>query len=412
MKMFAAKGGLVALVAAAVVASTSVPARSEKKYGPGVSDTEIILGQTMAFSGPASAYSTIGKTEAAYFRMINERGGINGRKIQLIAYDDAYSPPKSVEQVRKLVESDNVLALFSVLGTPPNAAVQKYLNAKQIPQIFASTGATRFQDPKNYPWTIGYNPNYRSEGRIYAKYILDHHPDAKIGILYANDDLGKDYVAGVKEGLGDRASQIVGSLSYELTDPTIDSQVLRLKSMGVTVLLNIATPKFAAQAIKKAHEIDWRPVQFLTLNSNSVSGTLVPGGLEASKGIISVSYLKEPLDPALKDDPGLKEYVEFMAKYYPEGDKDSSFNAYGYSIAALMAQVLEKCGDDLTRENVMRQATSLKNVTTAMHQPGITISTSPTDYRVNKQFYMMRFNGERWEKFGEKIEDVAPPSSN
>ncbi|MGB3867791.1 MAG: ABC transporter substrate-binding protein [Xanthobacteraceae bacterium] len=393
-----------------IVGATS--ARAEKKYGPGVTDTEIVLGQTMAFSGPASAYSAIGKTEAAYFKMINDRGGINGRKITLIAYDDAYSPPKTVEQVRKLVESDNVLALFSVLGTPPNAAIQKYANTKKVPQVFASTGATRFQDPKNYPWTIGFNPNYQSEARVYAKYILENHPDAKIGILYANDDLGKDYVVGIKDGLGAKANQIVGALSYELSDPTIDSQIVRLKSIGADVFLNIATPKFAAQAIKKAHELNWNPVQFLTLNSISVSGTLIPGGLEASKGIISVSYLKEPLDPALKDDAGLKEYFEFMAKYYPEGDKDSAFNIYGYAITALMAKVIENCGDDLTRENLMRQATTLKNVTTPMHLPGITITTTPTDYRVNKQFYMMRFNGERWERFGEKIEDVVPQSSN
>ncbi|HWV97192.1 MAG TPA: ABC transporter substrate-binding protein [Xanthobacteraceae bacterium] len=397
--------GLTAASVVAVALSVS-PASAQKKYDTGASDTEIKIGQTVPFSGPASAYATIGKTQAAYFKMINDQGGVNGRKLNLIQYDDAYSPPKAVEQVRKLVEGDEVLLTFQIVGTPPNAAVQKYLNQKKVPQLFAATGATRFSDPKNFPWTMGFNPNYQSEGRIYGKYILANYPNAKIGILFQNDDLGRDYVTGLKEALGDKAkTMIVAEASYELTDPTIDSQIVKLKAAGADLLYDASTPKFAAQAIKKVADLGWKPVHILDINATSVGAVMKPAGLENSKGVISTNYGKDPLDPAWKDDAGMKKYFEFMAKYYPEGDKDSSFNTYGYSTAQLLVHVLKECGDNLTRENVMKQATSLKNVQLDLSLPGIVGSTSPTDYRVNKQLQMMKFDGERWELFGPIIVD-------
>ncbi|MBN8961448.1 MAG: ABC transporter substrate-binding protein [Rhizobiales bacterium] len=396
---------LTAASAIAIALSVS-PTYAQKKYDAGASDTEIKIGQTVPFSGPASAYATIGKTQAAYFKMINDQGGINGRKLNLIQYDDAYSPPKAVEQVRKLVEGDEVLLTFQIVGTPPNAAVQKYLNQKKVPQLFAATGATRFSDPKNFPWTMGFNPNYQSEGRIYGKYILATYPNAKIGILYQNDDLGRDYVTGLKEALGDKAkTMIVAETSYELTDPTIDSQIVKIKSAGADLLYDASTPKFAAQAIKKVADLGWKPVHILDINATSVGAVMKPAGLENSKGVISTNYGKDPLDPAWKDDAGMKKYFEFMAKYYPEGDKDSSFNTYGYSTAQLLVHVLKECGDNLTRDNVMKQATSLKNVQLDLSLPGIVGSTSPTDYRVNKQLQMMKFDGERWELFGPIIVD-------
>jgi len=384
-------------------------AHAQKKYDSGATDTEIKIGQTLPFSGPASAYASIGKTQAAYFNMINELGGVNGRKINLIQYDDGYSPPKAVEQVRKLVENDEVLFMFQMIGTPSNAAVQKYLNTKKVPQLFAATGASRFSDPKNYPWTLGFNPNYFVEGRIYGQYILKNYPEAKVGVLYQNDDLGRDYLNGVKSGLGDKAStMVVAEASYEVSDPTIDSQILKLKSAGADVLFSASTPKFAAQAIKKNAELGWKPVHILDINATSVGAVMQPAGLEASKGVISVNYGKDPLDPTWKDDPGMKKYFEFMAKYYPEGDKNSSFNSYGYGTAQLMVHVLKQCGDDLTRENVMKQATNLKNVQLDLALPGIVNNSTPNDYRVNKQLQMMRFNGERWEMFGPILEDAGP----
>jgi len=393
------------LVAVAVVFTGSA-AVAQKKYDPGASDTEIKVGQTMPYSGPASAYATIGKAQAAYMRMVNDHGGINGRKINLLSYDDGYNPSKTVEQVRRLVESDEVLLTFQILGTAPNAAVQKYLNAKHVPQLFAATGATRFTDPQHYPWTMGFNPNYRTEGRIYARYILDNYPTGKIGILYQNDDLGKDYVSGLKEGLGaSAASMIVADAAYEPTDPTVESQLVTLKTSGANVLYDITTPKFATQAIKKVAEMEWKPVHILTINSTSIGSVLVPAGLENSKGIVSVNYGKDPADPAWNDDAGMKRWRAFMDKYYPDGDKNSSFNTYGYGTAALLMEVLQKCGDDLTRENVMRQATNLKDVTGDLMLPGMSINTSPTDYRVNKQLQMMRFNGQHWELFGPIIVD-------
>ena len=399
----------LATATALTLALSVTAANAEKKYDPGASDTEIKVGQTMPFSGPASAYSSIGKTPAAYFKMINDQGGINGRKINLIQYDDAYSPPKAVEQIRKLVESDEVLLTFQIIGTPVNAAVQKYLNSKKVPQLFAATGASRFTDPKNFPWTMGFNPNYFVEGRIYGQYILKEHPNAKIGVLYQNDDLGKDYLNGLKAGLGDKAAKmIVTEASYEVSDPTVDSQILKIKDAGADLFFSATTPKQAAQAIKKIAEMNWHPVQIVDINATSVGAVLKPAGLDAAKGLISVNYGKEPLDPTWKDDAGLKKYFDFMAKYYPDGDKDSNFNTYGYSTAQLLVHVLQQCGDDLTRENVMKQATSLKGFATDTALPGIKATTSPTDYRVNKQLQMMKFNGERWELFGPILEDAGP----
>ena len=399
----------LATATALTLALSVSAANAQKKYDPGASDTEIKVGQTVPFSGPASAYATIGKTQAAYFKMINDQGGVNGRKINLIQYDDAYSPPKAVEQVRKLVESDEVLLTFQIVGTPSNAAVQKYLNSKKVPQLFAATGASKFTDPKNFPWTMGYNPNYFVEGRIYGQYILKQHPNAKVGVLYQNDDLGKDYLNGIKAGLGDKASKmIVTEASYEVSDPTVDSQILKIKDAGADLFFSATTPKQAAQAIKKIAELGWHPVQIVDINATSVGAVMKPAGLEASKGVISVNYGKDPLDPAWKDDPGMKKYFDFMAKYYPDGDKDSSFNTYGYGTAQLLVHVLQQCGDNLTRENVMKQAASLKDVTGDIALPGIKANTSATDYRVNKQLQMMKFNGERWELFGPIIEDTGP----
>jgi branched-chain amino acid transport system substrate-binding protein len=391
---------------ALAIALSASAAYAQKKYDSGASDTEIRIGQTVPFSGPASAYATIGKAQAAYIKMINDQGGVNGRKVNLIQYDDAYSPPKAVEQVRKLVESDEVLLTFQIIGTPSNAAVQKYLNAKKVPQLFAATGASKFTDPKNFPWTMGFNPNYFVEGRIYGQYILKNYPNAKVGVLYQNDDLGKDYLNGLKAGLGDKAAKmVVAEASYEVSDPTVDSQILKLKDAGADLFFSASTPKQAAQAIKKNAEIGWRPVHIVDINATSVGAVMQPAGLEAGKGVISVNYGKDPLDPAWKDDPGMKKYFDFMAKYYPEGDKNSNFNTYGYATTQLLIHVLQQCGDDLTRENVMKQAASLKDVTTDIALPGIKVNTSPTDYRVNKQLQMMKFNGERWELFGPILED-------
>ncbi|MCC8957903.1 ABC transporter substrate-binding protein [Bradyrhizobium sp. Pear77] len=382
---------------------------AQKKYDPGASDTEIKIGQTMPFSGPASAYASIGKTEAAYFRMINDQGGINGRKINLIQYDDAYSSPKAVEQVRKLIESDEVLLTFQIVGTPSNAAVQKYLNSRKVPQLFAAASALRFSDPKTFPWTMGYDPNNFVEGRIYGQYILKEHPNAKVGVLYQNDDFGKDYLNGIRAGLGDKAAtMMVAETSYEVSDPTVDSHVLRIKDAGADLFFIAATPKQAAQAIRKIAEMGWHPVRIVDMKATSVGSVLKPSGLENAKGLISTNYGKEPLDPQWKDDPGVKRYLAFMEKYYPDGDRSSNFNTYGYGAAQLLVHVLQQCGEDLTRENVMKQAASLKDVTGDLALPGIKINTSPTDYRLHKRLQMMRFDGERWDLFGPILEDAGP----
>jgi branched-chain amino acid transport system substrate-binding protein len=391
---------LLASIAGFAVA-VATPALAQKKYGPGASDTEIKIGNTNPYSGPASAYGVIGKTIDAYFKKVNAEGGINGRKITFISYDDAYSPPKTVEQARKLVESDEVLLLFQTLGTPSNTAIHKYMNSKKVPQLFVATGATKWGDPKNFPWTMGWQPNYQSEGRIYAEYLLKNHPNGKIGILFQNDDYGKDYVKGLKDGLGEKAkTMIVSELPYETSDPTVDSQIINLKASGADVFFNVTTPKFAAQAIKKAHEIGWQPVHLLNNVSNSVGSVLKPAGLEAAKGILSTGYLKDPTDPTWDNDAGKKEWLAFMDKYYPDGDKTSSFTAYGYSVAQTLAMVLKQCGDDLTRENVMKQAANLKNVQLPMALPGVLLNTSEKDFFPFEQMQMQKFNGERWELFG------------
>jgi len=387
--------------APSVLALAALPAYAQKKYDAGASDSEIKIGHTNPYSGPASSYGVIGKTETAFFTMINEKGGINGRKINFISYDDGYSPPKTVEQVRKLVESDGVLLLFNTLGTPTNTAIHKYINQKKVPHIFIASGATKWGDPKNFPWSIGWQPNYQSESQIYATYIKDKHPNAKIAVLYQNDDYGKDYLKGFKDGLGDKAgSMIVSEAPYETTDPTVDSQVVSLKSSGADLFFNITIPKFAAQAIKKAAEIGWKPVHILNSVSNSIGGVLQPAGFEASKDILSTFYLKDPIDPTWKDDSGYKEWLAFMDKYYPEGDKSDSVNAYAYTVAQTLMQVLKQCGDDLTRDSIMKQAASLKDLELPMLLPGIKVNTSATDFYPVKQMQMARFDGERWVLFG------------
>jgi branched-chain amino acid transport system substrate-binding protein len=388
-----------------LLAVSAHPAAAQKKYDPGASDTEIKVGNIMPYSGPLSAYALIGRTQAAFFRMINEQGGINGRKINFISYDDAFSPPKTVEQARKLVESDEVLLIFQSLGTPTNNAIQKYLDQKKVPQLFVATGATKFGDPKNFPWTIGWQPTYQTEGHIYARYILDNLPNGKIGILYQNDDSGRDYLKGLKDGLGAEASKrmIVAELPYDPSDPTVDSQVVALKTLGADIFFDEASPKFAAQAIRKAAEIGWKPTLFLASVSNSVGSVLKPAGLENSKGILSSAYLKDPTDPTWKNDPAIKQWSEFMDKYFPEGDKSSSFTVYAYATAQSFVQVIKQCGDELTRENVMKQATNLKNFEVGLLLPGIKINTSPNDYFPIEQMQMSRFNGEHSELFGTPI---------
>jgi branched-chain amino acid transport system substrate-binding protein len=393
------------LAAAAALVLSATPAAAQKKYDAGANDTEIRIGNTMPYSGPVSAYGTIGKAQAAFFRMINERGGINGRKVNFISYDDAYSPPKTVEQVRKLVESDEVLLLFQTLGTPSNSAIHRYMNQKKVPQLFVATGATKWGDPKNFPWTMGWQPNYQSEARIYAKYILDKHPNAKIAVLYQNDDYGQDLLQGLRDGLGARArTMIVAEAPYEFTDPTVDSQIVTLRASGADVFVNVATPKFAAQAIRKMAEIGWRPAANIVNNvSNSVGGVLKVAGLENATGLLSTFYFKDSTDPTWKDDPAMKEWTAFMDRWYPEGDKATSFNVYAYAVAQTLVQVLRQCGDDLTRENVMRQAANLKNLSIPILLPGITINSGPNDFFPIEQMQMARFNGERWELFGQVI---------
>nr|WP_245328849.1 ABC transporter substrate-binding protein [Bradyrhizobium centrolobii] len=391
--------------AALVLAVTlSTAAFAQKKYDTGATDTEIKIGNIMPYSGPASAYGVIGKTEEAYFRKINAEGGINGRKITFISYDDAYSPPKTVEQARKLVESDEVLLIFQSLGTPPNSAIQKYMNSKKVPQLFVATGATKWDDPKNFPWTMGWQPNYQTESRIYAKYILKERPNAKIAILYQNDDYGKDYVKGLKDGLGAKAtSMIVAEESYEVTQPTIDSNIVKLKSTDADVFFNVTTPKFAAQTIKKMNEIGWKPMHFLNNVSVSIGSVMKPAGFEASQGIISSNYYKDPTDPQWKDDPAMKAWNAFLDKYYPEANRTDSAVMYGYIVAQGLVHVLKACGDDLTRVNVMKQAANIKDFEPGGLLPGVKANTSATDFAPLSQLQLMRFKGESWELFGDVL---------
>ena len=390
-------------VAAFAAALWATAAYAEKKYDPGASDTEIRIGNIMPYSGPASSYAVIGKTEAAYFDKVNAEGGINGRKINFITYDDGYSPPKAIEQARKLVEGDEVLLVFQSLGTPSNSAIQKYMNAKKVPQLFVASGATKWGDPKNFPWTIGWQPNYQSEGRIYARYILDHYPDAKIAVFWQNDDAGKDQVKGLRDGLGDRANMIIADKSYEVSDPSIDSQIVALRDSGADTFFSWAAPKGSAQAIRKVGELGWKPRFFLANVSASVAGVLKPAGLQYAKDIISTAYLKDPTDPTWKDDPGVKAWQAFMEKYYPAGDRVDLNNVYGYAAAQTLVQVLRQCGDDLTRENVMKQAANLKNFSSDVMLPGIKINTSPDDFFPIEQMQLMKFDGEAWHLFGDVI---------
>jgi ABC-type branched-subunit amino acid transport system substrate-binding protein len=387
-----------------LLAAANTSAFAQKKYDTGATDTEIKIGNIMPYSGPASAYGIIGKTEQAYFNKINAAGGINGRKINFISYDDAYSPPKTVEQARKLVESDEVLLVFNSLGTPPNSAIHKYMNMKKVPQLFVATGATKWNDPKNFPWTMGWQPNYQSESRIYAKYLLREKPGAKIAVLYQNDDYGKDYLKGLKDGLGQKAaSMIVAEESYETTEPTVDNHIVKLRSSGADVFFNISTPKFAAQAIKKISEIGWKPLHLLNNVSASIGSVMKPAGFENDQGIVSAAYLKDALDPQWKDDAEMKTFYDFLAKDFPEGNRADGSVMVGYNVARTMVEVLKRCGDNLTRENVMKQAASLKGFSSGTLLPGITINTNPDDFAPIQKVQLMRFKGERWELFGDVI---------
>ncbi len=382
-------------------AATGGSAFAQKKYDTGASDTEIKIGNIMPYSGPASAYGIIGKVEEAYFKMINEQGGINGRKINFISYDDGYSPPKAVEQARKLVESDEVLFLASPLGTPSNSAIQKYLNSKKVPQIFVSTGATKFGDYKDFPWTMGWQPAYQSEGRIYAAYLLKEKPNAKIAIMYQNDDFGKDLLKGLKDGLGDKAkTMIIGEESYEVSEPTIDSHIVKLKSTGADVYFSITTPKFAAQSLKKVAEIGWKPMYFQSNVGASVGSVLKPAGFENAQGILSAAYAKDGADAQWDNDEGMKKFYAFLAKYVPEGNKADGSTVFGYGHAQTIVQVLKQAGDNLTRANIIKEAANLKNFAPDTLLPGVTINTSPTDFYPIEQLQMQRFKGEKWELFG------------
>jgi ABC-type branched-subunit amino acid transport system substrate-binding protein len=395
---------VVASAALAIFAASSGGALAQKKYDTGATDTEIKIGNIMPYSGPASAYGIIGKTEAAYFKKINDAGGINGRKINFVSYDDAYSPPKTVEQARKLVESDEVLFIFNSLGTPPNSAIHKYMNSKKVPQLFVATGATKWNDPKDFPWTMGWQPNYQSETQIYAKYILKNSPNAKIAVMFQNDDYGKDYLKGLKDGLGAKAaSMIVIEESFETSEPSVDNHIVKLKSTGADIFINISTPKFAAQAIKKMAEIGWKPQHFLNNVSASVGSVIKPAGYENSQDIISAAYLKDPSDKQWDTDPGMKEFYAFMNKDFPEGDKLDGGTVTGYGVAQTLVEVLKMCGDNLTRENVMKQAASLKDFRTEVLLPGIKINTGADDFAPISSLQLMRFKGEKWELFGDVI---------
>src|SRR5271157_1999390 len=385
--------------AAAAFAASAGSARAET---PGVTDTEIKIGQTAPYSGPASSYGVIGRTEAAYFKMINEQGGVNGRKINLISLDDGYSPPKTVEQVRRLVEEEKVAFLFNTLGTPSNLAIRQYCNDNKVPQLFVATGAATFSDPKQFPWTMGWQPNYQTEANIFAQHILQTKPDAKIGVLYQNDGFGKDYLIGLKDGLGaNHSGMVIKEASYETSEPTVDSQVVTLQGSGADVFLIAATPKFAAQAIRKAFDIGWTPVRYMTDVSQTIANVMKPAGLEKSKGVITAVYGKDPTDARWKDDAGFKEYSAFIAKYMSPADLIDANAVYGFGVTPTMVQVLKQCGNDLSRENVMRQAANLKDLVLPMTLPGVTINTSPDNFSPIRQEQLEMFNGRSWELFGE-----------
>jgi branched-chain amino acid transport system substrate-binding protein len=393
-----------ATAVAAYSARGSRPARAEN--APGVTDTEIKIGQTMPYSGPASAFGVIGRTELAYFTMVNDQGGINGRKINLISVDDSYSPPKTAEQVRRLVEQERVAFLFQTLGTPSNLAIRQYCNDNKVPQLLLATGATTFSDPQHFPWTMRYNPGYRTEARIYAKQILASKPNAKIGVLYQNDDFGKDYLIGLRDIFGvDHPDMIVKEASYEVSEPTVDSQVVTLQASGADVFLIAATPKFAAQAIRKSYDLGWEAARYLSYVSQSIVSVLKPAGLDKSKGLISALYIIDINDPRWSDDSGLKEWRAFTAKFLSPIEYADGFGAYGFGAAATMAHVIKQCGDDLSRANILKQATSITNFHAPMLMPGITISTSPNNYGPIRQLQLGTFSGESWEPFGDVLND-------
>ncbi|MDD1517488.1 MULTISPECIES: ABC transporter substrate-binding protein [Bradyrhizobium] len=402
--MAAARSQVALLWAAlALCTATSSGALAQKKYDSGASDTEIKIGNIMPYSGPASAYAAIGKIEEAYFNKINAEGGINGRKIKFISYDDGYSPPKTVEQARKLVESDNVLLIFGSLGTSTNSAIRKYMNEKKVPQLFVASGASKWNDPMQYPWTMGWQPSYASEARIYAKYVMKEKPEAKIGVLYQNDDFGKDYLKGLKQGLGPKASMIVLEEAYDSSEPAIDEHVVKLKASGADVFISITSPKFAVQGIKKAAEINWHPMQIISNVSASISGVLEPAGIEISQGVLSATYTKDGSDPQWNADDGMKKFYNFLAQYQPKANKLDAGVVFGYAAAQTMVKVLQMCGDDLTRENVMKQAASLKDFEPDTLLPGIKINTAPDNFAPIEQLQMMRFKGKKWELFGDII---------
>ena len=398
--MLTRRSFLQSSAAAAAFAASAGAARADN--APGVTDTEIKIGQTMPYSGPASAYGVIGRAETAYFKMLNEQGGVNGRKINLISLDDGYSPPKTVEQVRRLVEEEKVAFLFNTLGTPPNLAIRPYCNENKVPQLFVATGAATFSDPKQFHWTMGWQPNYQTEAKIFAQHILKTKPDAKIGILYQNDDFGKDYLIGLKEGLGsDHAGMVIKEVSYEVSEPTVNSQIVTLQGSGADVFLIAATPKFAAQAIRKTYDLGWKPVRYMTDVSQSISSVMKPAGVEKSKGVITAVYGKDPTDARWKNDAGFKEYSAFVEKYMSPKDLIDSNAVYGFGVAATMVQVLKQCGNDLSRENVMKQAANLKDLELPMSLPGIKINTSPDNYSPIRQEALASFNGDSWEQISE-----------
>jgi branched-chain amino acid transport system substrate-binding protein len=401
----------VAAIAAAALALGATSALAQKKVNDvGVTDTEIKIGNIAPYSGPASAYATIAKTEAAYFKMINDAGGINGRKITFISYDDGYSPPKTVEQVRKLVESDEVFAVFQIVGTPGNSAIAKYLNQKGVPHTFVGSGATKWADGKEYPWSMGWQPNYQSEARIYSRYIQKNFPGKTVGILYQNADFGKDYLTGFHDAFGkDYAKTIVAEVPYEVSSPTVDSLVVQIKDANPDIFVTIATPKFAAQAIKKIGEMNWHPVHFLTNVAVSVTSVLKPAGFDYSQGILSAAYLKDPNDPQWKNDPGMLAWHAFMTKWYPEGDQADAATVFGYGAAMGLEKVLRQCGDEMTRANLMKQLAAM-DFDIPIYLPGVHIKTTPTDHSPMKQLQMMRFKGESWELFGPLMDGSAGPS--
>ncbi|MEI7444949.1 MAG: ABC transporter substrate-binding protein [Burkholderiales bacterium] len=394
---------LATALAGAAFALIGSPAVAQKRYDPGATDKEIKVGGISPYSGPASAYGTIGKAIDAYFKKVNAEGGINGRQVKFITLDDGYNPARTVEQTRKLVEQEEVLLLFNTLGTPPNTAIHKYMNQKKVPQLFVATGATLWGDPKNFPWTMGWQPNYQAEAKIYAAHILETRPNAKIGILMQNDDYGRDYLKGFLDGLGDKAkSMIVKQVTYEVTDPTVDSQMVELKASGADTFFNITTPKFAAQAIKKAAEIGWKPVHYLNSVSNAAGTVMNTAGAENGIGVISAFYLKDPTDPQWQNSPEYKDWMAWMQKYFPGGDVKDNLNVFGYTVAQTLVEVLKKAGDNLTRENIMRQAANL-DMTLPMLLPGVNIKTGPDDFFPIEREQLARWDGKTWVLFGKVI---------